>query len=121
MIAQVFADPQVNFVLFLLILLPVVQFVTGVLRAVSAGQFQLGLLDVYVRTDIAGRVLPLLILIVTGRIVEIAAPDALNIPGLDIGIFTGAGIGFAVVYLVVVIRNILGNVNPAEPDALPVE
>ena len=121
MIAEAFADPQVNFVLLLLVVLPVVQFVTGVLRAFSNGTFELQLLDVFVRTDIAGRVLPLLILIITGRLVESQAPDTLTIPGLDIGIFTSAGIGFAVVYLVVVIRNIVSNVNPSEPDALPIE
>lgn len=120
-IATVFADPQINFVLLLLILLPVVQFVTGVLRAFSGGSFDLQYLDVFVRTDIAGRVLPLLLLIITGRIVEIAAPAELSIPGLDIGIFTGAGVGFAVVYLVVVIKRIVDNVNPSKTDTLPQE
>ena len=120
-IGKVFEDPQVNFVLLLLVLLPIVQFVTGVLRAFANGTFDLEYLDVFVRTDLAGRVLPLLLLIVTGRIVEIAAPAELTIPGLDIGIFTGAGVGFAVVYLVVVVKRILDNVNPSQPDTLPVE
>ena len=110
-IGQVFADANTNFVLLLLILLPTVQFVTGVLRAISNGTFKLELLDTFVRSDLAGRVLPLLLLIITGRIVEIAAPAELSIPGLEIGVFTGAGIGFAVVYLVVVVKRIIDNVN----------
>ena len=120
-IADIFNNDNTNFVLLLLILLPVIQFLTGVLRAFSNGTFDLEYLDVFVRTDIAGRVLPILLLIITGRIVEIAAPAELNIPGLDIGIIVGAGLGFAVVYLVVVAKRILDNVNPSKPDSLPVE
>lgn len=120
-IGEVFANDNTNFVLLLLILLPIVQFVTGVLRAVSNGTFKFEYLDVFVRTDLAGRVLPLLLLIITGRIVELAAPAELNIPGLEIGVFTGAGVGFAVVYLVVVVKRIIDNVNPSKPDSVPVE
>lgn len=118
-IGDIFANDLTNFVLLLLILLPVVQFVTGVLRAVANGTFNFELLDTFIRSDLAGRVLPLLILILTGRIVELAAPAELEIPGLDIGVFTGAGVGFAVVYLAVVVKRVLDNVNPSVTDTVP--
>lgn len=118
---DVFADANSNFVMFLLIVLPLVQWVTGVLRAFANGTFDVHYLDVFIRTDIAGRVLPTLILILLGRIVSVAAPAAFNVPGLDLGILTGAGIGIAVVYLVVVVKSIIDNVTPTKPDNLPVE
>ena len=118
---DVFADANTNFVLLLLIVLPLVQYVLGVLRAVANSTFDLSLLDVFIRTDIAGRVLPLTILIVLGRVIDVGAPKELNIPGLDLGLLTGAGIGMAVVYLVVVVQSIVANVNPKAIDTLPVE
>ncbi len=119
MIAAVFGDPNVNFVLFLLLLLPAVQWVTGLLRAFSNGTLQVELIDAFIRSDIAGRVLPLSILIVTGRVVDVAAPDSLNIPGLDLSLLTTGGIAAAVIYLVVVVKRIYDNVNPTVPDTLP--
>ena len=121
MIQEVFSDQTTNFVLFLLVLLPAVQWITGVARAVANNTFTLQLVDVFVRTDIAGRVVPLGILIITGRIIAVGAPDALEIPGLDLSVLTTGGIAAAVVYLVVVVKNIIDNVNPSQPDAKPEE
>lgn len=120
-VADIFADANTNYVLLLLLVLPLAQFVTGVLRAISNHTFELKYLDVFIRTDIAGRVLPLLILIVLGRVLDVAAPDTLSIPGLDLSLLTGSGIALAVVYLVVVIKGIIDNVNPSATDAVPVE
>lgn len=121
MISAIFGDSNVNFVLLLLLLLPAVQWVTGALRAFSNHTFDLEYLDVFIRTDLAGRVLPLLILIVTGRVIDITAPDSLNIPGLDLSALTGGGIAAAVVYLVVVVKRIVDNVNPSTSDTKPAE
>lgn len=118
---DVFGDANTNFVMLMLTVLPLVQWVTGVLRAIANSTFSLEYLDVFIRTDIAGRVLPTLILILTGRLVDVAAPQDFNVPGLDLGILTGAGIGIAVVYLVVVVKRLIDNVNPSQPDAVPAE
>jgi len=116
MVAQVFGDSTTNAVLLLLVFLPIVQWVTGVLRAFSNGTFQFELIDAFIRSDIAGRVLPLLILIITGRVITVAAPGALNIPGLDLSLLTGGGVAAAVVYLLVVVKRIVDNVNPTATD-----
>lgn len=116
MVAQVFGDPNVNFVLFLLLFLPAVQWVTGVLRAISNGTFSLELVDAFIRSDMAGRVLPLSILIITGRVIDVAAPDSFQLPGLDLSLLTGGGVAAAVVYLVVVAKRIYDNVNPGVAD-----
>lgn len=119
MIGQVFGDSTINFVLFLLVLLPGVQWLTGVLRAFSNGTLQWELVDTFIRSDMAGRVLPLSILIVTGRVIDVTAPASLEIPGLDLSLFTGAGIAAAAVYLMVVVKRILDNVNPSVRDTPP--
>lgn len=121
MIAQVFSDQNTNFLLFLLFLLPAVQWLTGALRAFSNHTFGLEYLDVFIRTDVAGRVLPLAILLITGRVIDVAAPNSLEIPGLDLSLLTAGGAAAAVVYLVVVVKRIVDNVNPTAPDAVPAE
>ena len=117
----IFADANTNFVIVLLLVLPLVQWVTGILRAFSNHTFDPEYLDVFIRTDVAGRIMPTLILILLGRAIDAFAPKDFQVPGLDLGILTGAGIGLAVVYLVVVVKRIIDNVNPSQSDPLPVE
>lgn len=119
MVQEVFGDPNVNFILLLVLLLPAIQWVTGVLRAISNSTFSLELVDTFIRSDVAGRVIPLAILIVTGRVIDVAAPKSLSVPGLDLSLLTGGGIAATVVYLVVVAKRIYDNVNPAAPDHAP--
>lgn len=116
---DVWGDTNTNFVLLLLYLLPAAQWLTGVLRAFSNKSLDLEYLDVFIRSDVAGRILPITILLVLGRVITVAAPGDFQVPGLDLSMLTGAGVVAAAVYLTVVAKRLLDNVNPSAPDQLP--
>jgi len=118
-VAAVFSDPKANVVLGLLVGLPILDWITGSLRAIAGGTFDWHAFDVFVRTQLAGRAVPLAILIIVGRVISVAIPSELQIPGLDLGLLTGAGIVAAVPFLAVAIGSIISNVNPNVTDSLP--
>jgi hypothetical protein len=118
-VQALFADNATNYAIALLIALPLVDFLTGVLRAFANGTFELHRIDVFVRTQIAGRALPLIVLLILGRAITVSAPDALVIPGLDLSILTTGGLIAAVPFLVATAKSILDNVNPSTSDRLP--
>lgn len=118
-IAAVFSQPITNYVIALLILLPLVDFVTGTLRAFANNTFELHRIDVFVRTDLAGRAIPLILLLVLGRAIAVSAPGELVIPGLDLSLLTGGGILAAAPFLIATVKSIVDNVNPSVADRLP--
>lgn len=118
-IAGMFQDPVTNYAIALILVLPLIDFVTGTLRAVANKSFKLELVDVFVRTKMAGRAIPLVILVLLGRAVAVTAPDVLVIPGLDLSLIVGAGILSAVPFIATTIQSIIDNVNPGSPDRLP--
>lgn len=118
-IAQVVSDPVTNFVIVLLVVLPVFDWITGSLRAIANGTFTLAAFDVFVRTQLAGRAVPLILLLLLGRGITVATPSTLVIPGLDLSILTAGGILAAVPFLVRSAKSIVDNVNPNVADVLP--
>jgi hypothetical protein len=118
-VAAVFSDQRVNIVLGLVVALPIIDWVTGSLRAIASKTFSWDAFDVFVRTQIAGRAVPLVILIIVGRVITVAVPDTMQIPGLDLSLLTGAGILAAIPFLAVGIGSIISNVNPNVTDTVP--
>ena len=118
-VAAIFSDQRANIVMALIVFLPLVDWVTGSLRAVANGTFTLSAFDVFVRTQMAGRAVPIVILIITGRVITVAVPADLEIPGLDLGVLTAGGILAAVPFLVVAIKSVIDNVNPSAADSIP--
>lgn len=113
------SDQLTNWAITLVILLPAVQWTLGICRAVADSKFQLDLIDVFLRKVVAGRVIPLIILLLLGRFIAVGAPGALNIPGLDLSVLTGAGLAFSAPFLLAVINSIVQSVNPSTPAATP--
>ncbi len=118
-VRAVFADQATDYLIALLFLLTITSFVLGTLRAFASGQFDVSLWDTFVRADVAGRVLPLTIVLVLGRVVAVGAPGVLEIPGLNLSVLTGAGAIAAVPYVVGKIQSIIANVNPSATDTPP--
>lgn len=118
-VAAVFSDSRANVLMALLVGLPILDWVTGSLRAIAGGTFQWDKFDVFVRTQMAGRTIPLIILIITGRVITVAIPADLAIPGLDLSILTAAGALAALPFLAVCVKSIIENVNPNVADSVP--
>ena len=120
-VQAMFSDSLTNWVIVLLLVLPAVQWILGICRAIANKTFDPGLVDVFIRTTVAGRVIPLLILLILGRFVAVGAPNDLQIPGLDISILTGAGVAAAAPFVLSTLNAIFNAVDPHTPDQLPIE
>lgn len=93
-----------------------VELVTGVARAYAAGQFKWDLIDVAVRTQLAGRIVPIVVVLIAGA----AAPD-LSVLGVKVDVLTTAGLAAAAVYAAAAVASIVGNLNPQAVDVAPSE
>lgn len=102
-------DTIATWVVGLLAFAPILDWIFGVLRSFRDGSFKADALDVFVRTQYAGRVVPLVLLILLGRTIDVAAPAELQIPGLDLSVLVVAGIAPAVIYLGVTVKSIIDN------------
>jgi hypothetical protein len=101
-------------VMYGVIVLALLEVITGAARAFSAGTFAWSYLDVWVKKTLMGRVVPILLLLLSGA----AAPD-LSLLGLEVNILTTAGIAAAATFAASVVASILVNVNPSEPVSPP--
>jgi hypothetical protein len=97
-------------------ILGILELVTGALRAFAAKQFKIELVDTWVRTDLAGRILPITVVLIAGA----AAPD-LSALGVQVDILTATGLAGAAVYAASTLASIVANVNPAAADSPPTE
>lgn len=119
-VRAVFADTTTNVVIALLIILPLLDWVTGVLRA-KADPDQTVVaekLDAFLVTSYA-KALNVLIVLVIGRIVTVGAGSALNVPGVDFSILTGGGILLAIPFMVARLASIQSNVAGTDVKRLP--
>jgi hypothetical protein len=92
------------------------ELVTGILKAVSKSQFDFTLVDVWVRTQLAGRILPIVVVLIAGA----ASPD-FTVLGLDANPLTALGLTGAALYAASAIASIVSNVNPTAEDVPPTE
>lgn len=97
-------------------ILALVELVTGVLKAFASSQFSFSLIDVWVRTQLAGRILPIIVLLIASA----AAPD-FSVLGVDVNILTTAGLAAAATYAASAVASIVSNVTPSATDTPPVE
>ena len=118
-IRAVVSDQVTNAVITLLIVLPLFDWLTGSLRAIANKTFAWAAFDVFVRTQLAGRAVPLILLLILGRTISVAAPSTLDIPGLDLSVITGGGVLASVPFLAKLFTSILANVNPSATDIVP--
>jgi hypothetical protein len=93
-----------------------VELVTGISRAFASKQFDWELVDVSVRTQLAGRVIPIVVVLIAGA----AAPD-LSVLGVSINVLTTAGLAASATYAAAAIASIVGNLNPQTADVPPTE
>jgi hypothetical protein len=94
----------------------VVELVTGIARAFASGQFKWDLVDVSVRTQLAGRIVPIVVVLIAGA----ATPD-LSVLGVTVNVLTTAGLAAAATYAAAAVASIVGNLNPQTVDVPPTE
>jgi hypothetical protein len=96
--------------------LAALELVTGVLKALAKSTFKFELIDVWVRTQLAGRILPIVVVLAAG----VVAPD-FSVLGLEVNPLTTLGLAGAATYATTAIASVIDNVRPETPDPLPTE
>jgi len=88
------------------VILAIVELVTGIAKAFASKQFDVTLVDAWVRKTVAGRVIPILILLIAGE----AVPD-MSVLGLDINILSTTGLAAAATFAVAALGSITDNIR----------
>ena len=96
-------------------------FVTGALRAIANRTFEWSALDVWVRTQLLGRVVPIVLLIAAGQVVGTLTIGDPESGGVTLSVLGTAGIAGAITVILAGIKSILDNVRPSVEHPVPVE
>ena len=110
---DLFASPAGQAIYGLAVLI-LVNAALGTAKAVSNGTFDWKWLDLFVRTKIAGRLVPITVVLAAGQL----APD-LTILGLDIDLLTAAGLAAAIPVAASEAASVLENIRFGTPDRPP--
>lgn len=116
LLSRLWTDPVTNNAIVLLFVVPVVDLLTGAARAIANSTFHLALLDTWVRTKIAGRAIPIVLVLLFGTVVgNIAVGD------WSFNVLTVAAIAAAATFLATEATSIVANISPTVPDGPPRE
>jgi len=110
------ADPLTNDTIILIAVLAVLDFITGSLRAIANGQFTLDAFDVWVRVQVAGRVLPIIVVLLAGTVV-----GDISVGDFHFNVLTGTALAAAAAFAVSTGKSIADNLNAQSPDRVPTE
>ena len=114
LITQLFADPATATAIYGICLLAALDFATGTLRAIADKTFAWSAIDVWVRGKVAGRLMPLILLLVAGQ----AAPD-LSVLGLDVNILGIVALTGSATFAAAELASIVENVNRKVENPIP--
>lgn len=107
---QLQGDPLTNSAIIAVVSLAVLDFITGTIRSIAGGTFDLSLVDVWVRKTLLGRVLTIVLVLGFGRFV-----GTLTVGTTDLAILTGAGLVAAGTFAAAAVASIVGNLqDPAD-------
>lgn len=94
--------------------LGLLDWVLGVLRALADRTFKLEFLDVWVRTQLLGRILPIVLVLAFSQVIGTISIGDFSFNVLFLGGMTAAG-----AYALVTAQSIIDSLNPKAPDRLP--
>jgi Bacteriophage holin family len=110
------SDPLTNGAIIAIAVLAILDFATGSLRAIANHTFSLDAFDVWVRVQIAGRVLPIILVLVAGTIV-----GDISVGGFSFNVLTATALAAAATYAVSTGASIAANLSPETPHPVPTE
>jgi hypothetical protein len=110
------ADRLTSSAIELVAVVAVLDFVLGSLRAIANGTFVLSAFDVWVRKQVAGRVLPILLVLVAGTVV-----GDVSLGEFHFNVLTATALAAAATFVVSTAKSIADSLNANAPDAVPTE
>ena len=108
-------DPLAVNAIIAVAVVTLLDFVTGVLRAVADSTFAFSAVDVWVRKHLLGRVVPIVLIITVGQFV-----GTITIGDVSLSLLGAAGLAGAVTVVGAGINSIIGNLNRFLPIATTV-
>lgn len=115
-VAQLAADHPQAALIVALFAVGLLELATGIVRALANGTFKLDLVDVWVRVQLAGRILPIVLVLIVGSVFPPITVGGFTFDPILIAANTGAA-----VFLIAAGKSIMDNINPGAPDVLPKE
>lgn len=116
LLARLWADPLTNNAIIIVVAVAILDLLTGISRAIANATFKLDLVDVWVRTQIAGRVIPIVLVLMFGTVI-----GNISLGSFSFNILTTAALAAAVAFVAATASSIVANLSPSAPDAPPSE
>jgi hypothetical protein len=112
-LAQLQGDPLTNSAILAVVSLAVLDFLTGTIKSLAGGTFDISLIDVWVRKTLLGRVLTIVLVLGFGRFI-----GSLTIGEVKLDVLTIAGLAAAATFAAAAVASIIGNIqSPADKPA----
>ena len=116
LLAKLSADPVTNAAIIGVVVLALLDFATGTLRAIADKSFTWDALDVWVRKTIAGRVVPIILVLLAGTVV-----GNVTVGSTSFGVLTAAALVAAGTFAATSVASIVENLSASAPNPTPVE
>ena len=110
------ADPLTNNAIIGVAVLAILGFVIGTIRAIGDKTFVWSALDVWVRKDLMGRVIPIVLILAFGRVI-----GTVQVGDIELSLLSVAGFGAAATYAATSIKSIINSLDSQAPNPVPTD
>lgn len=110
---QLRGDPITNSAIIGVVSLAVLDFITGTIKSIAGGTFDISLVDVWVRKTLLGRVLTIVLVLGFGRFI-----GTITVGDTHLDVLTAAGLVAAATFAAAAVASIIQNIQqPANAPA----
>lgn len=114
LLAKLPGDPVTNAAAIGVVVLALLDFVIGTVRAVADGTFTFESFSTWVRAQLLGHVIPIILLLTFGQVI-----GSISVGGLSFNVVVAAGLAGAASYAATTINSVIDSVNPSADDPIP--
>lgn len=116
LLARIWADDLTRSAIILVLVMPVLDLILGVSRSIADNTFNLLLLDVWIRVKIAGRVVPIIFVLLFGSVI-----GNVTLGSFSVNLLTTAGLAAAATFVASEAASIIASLQPTTPNPPPTE
>jgi uncharacterized membrane protein len=116
LLAKLQSDSPAIAMIITIVALGLLEWGLGILDALRSGQFAWKYLDVWVRVQLLGRILPVVLVLAFSQVF-----GTVDIAGIKINLLWVGGQGAALAYAAATIASIVNSLNPSVKDVPPTE
>lgn len=114
LLARLPGDPAANAAVIGVAALALLDFILGTVRAVAGRTFTFDSFSTWVRAQLLGHVIPIILLLTFGQVV-----GTISVGDLSFNVLVASGLAGAASYVATTVKSILDTVNPQTPDVVP--